>query len=236
MNRNYVAWGIFLVTAFFGSGCATYDPVVKGSPASLDPSKPNVAKAAKGDLTLYVEEYATQAKSEAAFDTRLAEEGVLPLLILIQNGAQHEHEVKATDIVLLGKTAVQGLTAEQAASKAERSAVGRALGWSMIVPIISIPVAVVGSAVHTSKVNKQIQQDFVAKRLADGVIAPSKDRSGFVFFDLESGRKDLSGLTLEMTARNMVTGEAVTIVTPLPAATFRPKAETTQKATGEYRW
>ncbi len=236
MNRNYVAGGVFLLIVCFASGCATYDPVVKGSPASLDPSKPNVAKAAKGDLTLYVEEYATQAKSEAAFDTRLAEEGVLPLLILIQNGGQHEHEVKATDIVLRGKTAVQGLTAEQAASKAERSAVGRALGWSMIVPIISIPVAVVGSAVHTSKVNKQIQQDFAAKRLADGVIAPSKDRSGFVFFDLEAGRKDLSGLTLEVTARNLMTGETVTVNAPVPPATFTPKKQPSEERQEQHRF
>jgi hypothetical protein len=35
------------------------------------------------------------------------------------------------------------------------------------------------------------------------------------YFELGEGRKDLSGLSLELTARNMVTGEIVTITAPL---------------------
>lgn len=236
MNRNCVAWGIVLLTVCIASGCATYDPVVKGVATRLDPSVPNITKVGAGELTLYVEEYATPEKSRAAFDTNLAEEGLLALLILVQNGSQQEYEVKATDVVLRGKTVLNVLTAEQAASKAERSAVGRALGWSLIVPIIGIPVAVIASAVHTSNVNKQIVQDFTVKRFADGVIAPGKDRSGFVFFDLEPGRKDLSGLTLELAARNVATGETVTVGTPLPAATLTPKKSPSEEAQGQHKW
>jgi len=236
MNRNCVAWGIVLLTVCLASGCATYDPAVKGVAAKLDPTGSNATKVVQGDLSLYVEEYATAEKSQAAFDTRLADEGLLPLLILVQNGGQQEYEVKATDIVLRGKTVMNVLTAEQAASKAERSAVGRALGWSLIVPIIGIPVAVVASAMHTSKVNKQIVQDFAAKPFAGGTITPNGERSGFVFFELEAGRKDLSDLSLEMTAQNLVTGDTVTIATPLPPAKFTPKPDASQKATGEHRW
>lgn len=99
----------------------------------------------------------------------------------------------------------------------------------MIVPIISIPVAVVGSAVHTSKVNKQIVQDFVAKGFPEGTITPNAERSGFVFFDLETGRTDLSGLSLEMTGRNRATGDTLTLSTPLPATTFTPKKPPTEE-------
>ena len=40
------------------------------------------------------------------------------------------------------------------------------------------------------------------------------------YFELGEGRKDLSSLSLELTARNMITGEIVTITVPLPTPTF----------------
>lgn len=198
------------------SGCASYAP----SLVRLNPSGPNVRKAATGDLILYVEEYATSQKSERAFDTDLAAEGVLPLLIHVENNGQQPYEVKAMEIGVRSETLMKPLSPEETASRAGRSAVGRALGWSLIVPIISIPVAVAASAIHTSKVNQQIVHDFAAKGFPDGIVMPNKERSGFLFFQLEEGRKDLSGLNLEMTARNVTTGEAVRITTPLPEANF----------------
>ena len=105
-------------------------------------------------------------------------------------------------------------------SKAKRDAILKALGWSLIVPIISIPVAVAASAIHTDSVNKKIVQDFAAKTFPKGVIPPNNERSGFLFFELEEGQKDLAGLNLELTARNIVTEETVTISVPLPAVTF----------------
>ena len=113
---------------------------------------------------------------------------------------------------------------------------GRALGWSLIVPIIGIPIAVVASAMHTSKINKQLVQDFAAKGFPDGIILPNKERAGVLFFELDKGRKDLSGLSLEITAKNVVTGEQVTITAPLPAVTFTPKREASEKPSGEHRW
>ena len=228
--------GIFLIAALCLAGCASYDPAVKGLPSALDPSRPNVRKVEEGDLTLYVEEYATPEKSQVAFDTKMTDEGVLPLLIRVESRAQQDYEVKASQVVLRGQTPVKSLTPEEAAGKAERSAVGRALGWSLIVPIIGIPIAIAASATHTSKVNAQIAQDFSAKAFSDGTIMRNKERGGFVFFELEKGRKDLSGLSLEVTARNLVTNENLTIAAPLPAAIFTPKREASEKPTGEHRW
>ena len=165
-----------LVLGLIFSGCASYAP----SLVKLNPSGPNVRKAVSGDLTIYVEEYATAEKSERAFDTDLATEGVLPLLINVEINGQQPYEVKAMDMGIRGATLLKPLTAEETASKAGRGAVGRALGWSLIVPIISIPVAVVASAIHTSKVNEQIVRDFAAKRFPDGVFMPNKEGSGFV--------------------------------------------------------
>lgn len=219
MKRNNMMKGISLLMACLLVGCASYTPTM----VRLDASGPNVKKVAEGDFTLYVEEYITSEKAERAFDTNLAEEGVLPLLILLENNGDIPCEV--VEIVVQGDTPLRQLTPEEAADKAGRSAVGRAIGWSLIVPIIAIPIAAATSAGHTSKVNNQMVADFTAKAFLDEVIQPNKDFSGFVYFELEEERQDLAGLTLEMTAKNIVTQELTTITTPLPAARFTRKEE-----------
>jgi hypothetical protein len=191
----------------------------------LNPSGPNVRKAEKGDLTLYVEEYATPQKSERAFDSDLAPEGVLPILVSVENNGREAYEVKATDFGIRGEKPLKALTPEEAATRAQRSAGGRALGWSLIVPIISIPIAVTASAIHTSNVNQQIVRDFAAKGFPDGAVMPNKERSGFLFFELEEGQKNLKGLTLELTAKSAVTGEPLTINMGLPEAAFASRTQ-----------
>jgi len=220
--RQKFFFGIgLLVIALFVSGCASYSP----SLVRLEPNGPTMSRQVSGDLTIFIDEFATPEKSEKAFDGNLVKDGVLPLLIQVENSGHHSYEVKKMDMVLrdeIDNSTLAALTPEQAASKAKKNAVTRAVGWSLIVPMIAIPVAVTASAIHTSKVNKQIVQDFSAKGFPDGTIMPNKDRSGFVFFELPKGRKDLSGLHLQITSRNEVTGEFVTVSSPLPAATFKP--------------
>ncbi|HZD39536.1 MAG TPA: hypothetical protein VE131_02365 [Terriglobales bacterium] len=126
-------------------------------------------------------------------------------------------------MIVRGDNVLKGLTPAETAGKAERNPVGRALGWSLIVPIISIPIAVTASAIHTSKVNEQIVHDFAAKSFADGEILPNKERSGFVFFELGDGSVNLAKLTLEVEARNVATGKLVKIVSPLPERVIKAK-------------
>jgi hypothetical protein len=226
MNRGNILKGLIFFITFLFVGCASYIP----SLVKLDTFSPNVNKQMKGDLCVWIEEYATPEKCEKIFDTNLFEKGVVPLLISIQNNGEHPYEVKSTDIVIReGDTLAKILTPEEAATRAKRNAIGRALGWSMIVPIISIPIAVAASADHTSKVNKRIVQDFVMKGFHDGVIMPNKELSGFLFFELKKERKDLSGLSLEMTARNQLMGEVITITSPLPNLTYTNKNDSDSK-------
>jgi hypothetical protein len=223
MKKNTIFQGISLFIACLLTGCASYTPTL----VKMDPSGPNVSKAVQGDLTLYVEEYVTPEKSEAAFDTEMAEEGVLPLLILVENNGQQTLEVKRADILVRGDDVLKGLTPEEAADRASRGAVGKAIGWSMIVPIIAIPIAATASAMHTSKVNLKMVADFNVKAFQDGAILPNKDRSGFLFLEIEEGRQDTSGLTLEMTARNVETEEVTMITASVPAASFTQKEKAT---------
>ncbi len=219
MKRNNIFQGISLFTACLLTGCASYTPTL----VKLEPSGPNVTKTIKGDLTIYVEEFVSPSKSETAFDTDMAEEGVLPLLIQVTNSGQEPFEVKLNDIFVRGDSVLKPLTPEEAADKASRSAVGKAIGWSMIVPIIAIPVAVIASASHTSKVNLKMVADFNAKAFQDTTIQPNTNHTGFIFLALEEGMQDTSGLTLEMTVKNVGTGEVMIVTASVPAASFAQK-------------
>lgn len=225
MQRNRFSRFAMPLIGLIITGCASYAP----SLVRLNPAGPNVKKATQGGLTVYVDEYATPEKSERAFDADLATQGVLPLMILVENNDQQPYEVKSMDFVVRSDMSLKGLSPEETAGRAGRSAVGRALGWSLIVPIISIPVAVAASAIHTSKVNEQIVHDFAAKWFPGGIIMPNKELSGFLFFELPEGRKDLAGLTLEMIGKNVGTGELVKISTPLPNATFAEQTQTSSQ-------
>jgi hypothetical protein len=221
MEKNRLIGIALLVVGLVLSACASYSP----SLVRLNPTGPTTSKQVSGEFTVYVDEFATPEKSEKAFDTNLVKEGVLPLLVQVQNNSPHPYEVKTMDIIVQetgSNTVLSPLTPEQTAKKAKKNAVTRAIGWSLIVPIVAIPVAVAASAIHTDKVNKQIAQDFSAKSFPDGTIMPNKEQFGFVFFELPKGRKDLSGLNLQVTPRKADTGEFLTVTTPLPAATFKP--------------
>ncbi len=220
MKPTLLVRAFSLLMALLFAGCATYTP----SMVKIDPVGPDVSRSANGDLIVYVEEYATTNKCKKAFDTELISEGVLPLFVLTENGGREEYEIKTINMVVRGETAVlKQLSPEEAARKAKRSAVWKALGWSLIVPIITIPVAVAASVSDTSKVNKQIVTDFKARGFSGGIIMPNRVSSGFVFYELDAGRKNLSGLFLEVTATNIVTGQTMTVTTPLPKADFKPR-------------
>jgi hypothetical protein len=226
MKGKAMIKGFLLAAAFVIGGCASYSP----SLVKLDTAGPGVSKKAQGDLTVYVDEYTTEEKCKRAFDTNLADQGVLTVLLLLENNGAQPYDVKVADISMCDDSAcLKPLAPEQAAGKAKRSSVGRAIGWSMIVPIISIPIAAAASASHTRNVNKQIVQDFCAKGFTDGVVMPNKEHSGFLFFPLDKGRKDLLGLRLEMSARNTDTGEIATIAVPLPDAEIKGRKTDPEK-------
>jgi hypothetical protein len=219
MKRKVFIGTVPLVMLVF-MGCASYSP----SLVRLNRTGPDVSKKCQGDLVVYVDEYAEEEKSKRAFDTNLADNGVLAVLLLVENSGTQSYEVKASDMTICeGTSCLKPLSPEAAAAKAKRNATGRAIGWSLIVPIISIPIAAVASASHTRDVNRHMAQDFSAKGFSDGALLPKKERSGFLFFQLDRARKDLRGLCLEASARNVNTGEIRTITLPLPDATVRRK-------------
>jgi hypothetical protein len=220
MKKQTFIKGLLMLMALSFAGCASYSP----SLVRLDTTGPGLSKKAQGELTVYIDEYATEEKCKRAFDTNLVNDGVLAILLLVENNGAEPCDVKAADISVCDDVAcLKPLAPEEAAGKAKKSAVGRAIGWSMIVPIISIPIAAAASASHTSSVNKQMAQDFAAKSFQDVVVMPYKESSGFLFFHLDEKREDLQGLHLRMTFKKSTSGEPIEIIAPLPGAKLKPR-------------
>jgi hypothetical protein len=163
-----------------------------------------------------VEEYGSVAKSIRAFDTNLASVGVLPVLILVENNGAESLDVKLQDIVIKRDLPLKPLTPHDAATRAARGTVTEAVGWSLIVPIVTIPAAAALSAMDTSCVNKKIDQDFYRKGFSEGPVEGGKRRSGFLFYQLEDQMEILKGLIFELKARNLATSEMVSISVSLP--------------------
>ncbi len=55
MKNNILIRGLSLFILLLSASCASYTATL----VKLDPAGPNVSKVAQGDLTLYIEEYAT---------------------------------------------------------------------------------------------------------------------------------------------------------------------------------
>ena len=96
MRKNGLIGIVLLVVAVVLSGCASYSPAL----VRLEPTGPTMSRQVSGDFTLYIDEFATPEKSEKAFDSNLIKEGVLPLLIQVQNNSPYPYEVKKMDIVI----------------------------------------------------------------------------------------------------------------------------------------
>lgn len=215
LQRSEV-WLVLLAIMLSLHGCATYTPTL----VRLIPSGPDTKKAANGDLTVLAEEFFSEEKSQRAFDADMLAEGVLAILISVENIGREPFDVNIADVRLRGGEKLFKLLApEDAAVRAQRGTAGRALGWSVIVPIITIPFAIGASAVHTGNVNQQIVRDFIAKSLPDGAVLPNKERSGFVYFETDGSRKDVADLILEVTVRNTKTGEPISAKLPLTKTT-----------------
>jgi|GEM_PF-3346944 len=207
---------VVLLAAPF-SGCATYTPCA----LRMDQPGPQAKECVNGDLAMFVEEFASTEKSKRAFDAAMNEKGILPILLKVENRGEVDFRIRRKDITVGSGIPLKPLNPEEAAKRIKRNAVGQAIGLSLIVPIITIPVVVAGTISQTNKVNKQISEDFSAKTYPDGILKAGNEQWGFVFFEMDKERPNLDGLQLTLKAENLASGEWVEIATPLPPAAFK---------------
>lgn len=199
------------------SGCGTtYKPTL----TRLDPVGLNSRKVTVGDLTVYAEEYLSAGKSERAFDTNLREVNILPILVRIENNGSDPYDIDLKTITLTGVSRLSPLTPGEVAGKAARDSVKQAVGWGLVVPIITIPAAVALSTMNTTSVNSEMTVDFNRKGLTGGVLGGGEQRTGFLFYGVDQRGKSISGLTLEMTLRHSSTNQFVAVMIALPEIHF----------------
>jgi hypothetical protein len=53
-------------------------------------------------------------------------------------------------------------------------------------------------------------------------VLPNRERSGFVYFESDGNRKDVVNLILEVTVRNSITGEPISLEVPLSQTSKAP--------------
>jgi hypothetical protein len=84
-------------------------------------------------LEVSVEEFVSEGKSSIAFDAEVAQHGVLPILVRVDNKSTKNYTVSQSDITAtVGENALPQLQGAEAASEAAtREYAGKALGWTL---------------------------------------------------------------------------------------------------------
>ena len=188
---------IFLVM----SGCASFQPKLQQQDfiAARQPSVSEV----KDGLSTSVEEFATPNKSRMAFDADIARDGVLALLIRVENKGSHNYRIQPNDITaFLGDQHLSALPGDKAASKAATSEyVGKALGWTLATgpfAIVLWPGTIAGSASHTAYINRRIKRHFQSLEFKEAVVKPNETATGFMYFDIPEKSKRLENLVVQV--------------------------------------
>jgi hypothetical protein len=202
------------------SGCASFEPGLRLQ--ELNRPRQPTTKAMHEGLEVAVEEFFTPAKSKMMFDADLAAEGVLPLLIKVENAGTERYVARKADMkAYLDGQPLIALEPRDAARQAATSEyAGKALGWTLAAGPFAIllwPVTIGASAVHTHGVNKRIEAYFEAASYQDALLAPKQATSGFVYFKRPDNTQNLGRLRVDMELVRDVDGKKLSYQLDLPS-------------------
>lgn len=182
-------------------GCATFEPglhyqdIIKGR-------QPTVSETREA-MEVSVEEFVTAQKSLQAFDADVAPNGVLALLLRIENMSKGFYRLPRNNIkAYLGERPLVALSGKDAANQAAtREYAGKAIASTVAAgpfAILWLGLPTVASLSHTHSINKKIEQHFGGLEFPDTLLRPNKAVAGFVYFKLPDNVKTLENLTLEV--------------------------------------
>lgn len=218
-----------LLTAIFLSGCASFQPALRYTDL-LRPRTPTVS-AVKEELTISVEEFASPNKSIQAFDANLVAQGILPLLVRIENNSATAYRIRQVDInASLNGESMLAVYSDQAADQAATSEyAAKALGWTVAsgpLFVVFWPVTIAASAAHTSGVNNRIRQHFANMEFTDKLLKPKQSFAGFVYFKLPAGVKKLENMIVSVEPREEESGSRVDFKLSLPTLDLEAPSST----------
>lgn len=185
------------------SGCiSTFEPRLYSS----DLSKPRLptAREVKAGVEVSMEEFASPSKSRRAFDAEVAANGVLPLLVHIENRGAEAYKVRRDQITasLDGQPLAPIAGYEAAEIGAARNPILPALVNTAALGPLGMYFGVftlAASASHTQSVNRRIEQHFESLELTDMIVKPGETTAGFVFFKTPGSANRLDKLVVDLT-------------------------------------
>lgn len=170
---------------------------------ALEAPRLPTAKEVRGGVEVSIEEYYSSHKSRRAFDADVGARGVLPLLIHIENRSGQDYRLERRNI----KASLNGqpLAVAHGIEAAEIGAL-RNPAWNALVNTAALgPMAmffgvgvIAGSASQTQKINRQVEQHFERMELADRILKPGENATGFVFFKVPGGSANLDAMVVDM--------------------------------------
>ena len=207
------------ICIWVASGCASFEPGLRYQ--DLARARQPTVKQMKEGLEISLEEFASANKSRQAFDADVAPNGILPILLKIENNGTQTYKIQERVVsAYIGNDLLGSLGGETAASQSANSEyAGKALGWTVATGPFAIllwPVTIGASAAHTAAVNRRIEQHFESLRFNDALLKPNQTAAGFVYFKLPSGVKKLEKLRVEVTPSEENSANKLEFVLPLP--------------------
>ena len=194
---------VSLVMSMIFTGCtATFEPRLNSY--DLSKSRLPTAKEVQAGVEVSVEEYVSANKSLKAFDADVAQKGVLPLLIRLENKGAEDCKIQRSRVraFLDGQPLSQMYGIEAAQLGAKRDGTWNALVNTAAIGPLAIyfwPATMAGSFSQAKTINRKIEQHFESLELADTAVKPGDTAAGFVFFKMPDYRNKLDKVTVELT-------------------------------------
>lgn len=210
MSAGHPARSIFILFCLFVSGCASFEPGMRYQDL-MRPRQPTTKQTIDG-LDISVEEFASERKSRQAFDADLAPNGLLAVLLKVENNGSQTVRIQENMVSAYFADQLLGsLGGDMAANQSANSEyAGKALGWTLAAGPFAVllwPVTIGASAAHTASVNRRIEQHFESLRFNDALLKPNQTAAGFLYYKLPDGTKRLENLRLEVISTVADSGE-----------------------------
>lgn len=195
----------------FLSGCvARFEPRMTGG--AIGAPRLPTARAVQAGVEVSIEEYYSSQKSRRAFDADVGANGVLPILVHVENKSGQDYRLERSAIRAMWNG--QPLANIHGLDAAEIGAL-RNPAWNALVNTAAMGplaiyfgvLAIAGSASQTQTINRQIEHHFEQMELAERVLKPNETATGFVFFRTPGNVGNSDGLTLDITLEPELLGD-----------------------------
>ncbi len=192
-----------LLTGLIFSGCTgSFRPRM----GSLPPPLPTATEV-RGGIEVSIEEFVSATKARMAFDADVAKEGVLAILVRVENKSDKDYKVWKRGIkALLDGDALPPIYGYQAA----RQVASHGYAWKGLATLAAIPLGIFIRPTTVTFINREVQEHFERIEFADRLLKPNDVVLGFVYFNLPGGwfsSKRLENLTINVTLEEDTYGE-----------------------------